>query len=266
MVTMQVPVRAAQASDDAGPAARPAAVEDSNRVVRGGGPRGQTMLRLTRLAAALITVVIGVASFALSFASLYDLARRCEMYSSFAWLWPVTVDGTIVLATMAIVALAEYPDQRSNRRFFWVMLGAAALVSVGGNALHALLPRDVPLNPWLAAAIATVAPLSLLADTHGLAVLWRFRPTQPAEAAAALTAQRVNKWEAVASQLVERGKTKLPVVKVAEILRSVHDLGISHRQVGLEHNVDKGTVGALKAASLEVLQPVQEAPVTAGPT
>ena len=99
-----------------------------------------------------------------------------------------------------------------------------------------------------------MAPLSLLADTHGLAILWRFRPTQPAEAAAALTEQRVNKWEAVAGLIVERGKTKLPVVKVAEILRSVHDLGISHRQVGLEHNVDKGTVGALKAASLDVLQ------------
>src|SRR5271166_1559816 len=120
------------------------------------------------------------------------------MYASFASLWPITVDGTIVLATMAIVALAEYPEQRRNRRFFWVMLGAAALVSVSGNALHALLPRDAPLNPWLAAAIATVAPLSLLADTHGLAILWRFRPTQPAEAAAALTEQRVNKWEAVA--------------------------------------------------------------------
>ena len=69
-------------------------------------------------------------------------------------------DGTIVLATMAIVALAEYPEQRRNRRFFWVMLGSAALVSVSGNASHALLPRDAPLNPWLAAAIATVAPLS----------------------------------------------------------------------------------------------------------
>ncbi len=199
-------------------------------------------------------MVIGVASFALSFASLYDLACRCGMYASFASLWPITVDGTIVLATMAIVALAEYPEQRRNRRFFWVMLGSAALVSVSGNALHALLPRDAPLNPWLAAAIATVAPLSLLADTHGLAILWRFRPTQPAEAAAALTEQRVNKWEAVAGLIVERGKTKLPVVKVAEILRSVHDLGISHRQVGLEHNVDKGRVGALKAASLDVLQ------------
>lgn len=108
-----------------------------------------------------------------------------------------------------------------------------------------------------------MAPLSLLADTHGLAVLWRFRPTQPAEAAATLTAERVNKWEAVAALIVERGNTELPVAKVADILRSVHDLGISHRKVGLEHNVHHGTVGALKGASLEVLESLQLVPAGA---
>jgi hypothetical protein len=132
---------------------------------------------------------------------------------------------------------------------------------VGGNALHALLPRDAPLNPWLSAGIA-MPPLLLLATTHGLAVLWRFRPAQPAEIAAALTAERVNKWEAVAALLVERGKTSLAVDKVADILRFVHDLGMSHRKIGLQHNVHHGTVGALKNASLEVLESL---PLSAAP-
>ena len=79
-----------------------------------------------------------------------------------------------------------------------------------------------------------------------------FPPNSAGEAAAALTAERVNKWEAVAALIVGRGKTELPVAKVAAVLRSVHDLGISHRKIGLEHNVHHGRVDALKAASLEV--------------
>ena len=88
--------------------------------------------------------------------------------------------------------------------------------------------------------------------------MWLFRPAASAEAAAALTAQVVNKWEAVAAVIVERGKTELAVTKVAEILRCVHDLGMSHRKVGLKH-VYHGTVGALKNASLEVLEALQPA-------
>lgn len=221
------------------------------------------VLRWTRTAAALITLAIGVSSFVLSFASLYDLAHRSGVPADLAWLWPLTVDGTILQATMAIIALSGYAEQLRNRRFFWAVLTAAALVSVSGNALHALIPPEAPFDPWLAAGVQMVAPLSLLATTHGLAVIYRFHPQPPAAAAAALTAQRVNKWEAVAAVLVERGRTELPVAKVADILRQTHDLGMSHRKIGLHHNVHHATVGALKNGSLEVLnQSEPPAPVT----
>jgi hypothetical protein len=54
------------------------------------------------------------------------------------------------------------------------LLIASATVSVGGNILHALIAGSIP--PVVAALIATVAPLSLLATTHGLATLTRFNP------------------------------------------------------------------------------------------
>ncbi|HEY2067295.1 MAG TPA: DUF2637 domain-containing protein, partial [Gemmatimonadaceae bacterium] len=108
------------------------------------------------------------------FATLCDLAHRAGYPQHLAWLWPLAVDGTIVQATIAVVALAAYTEQRRNRRFFWYVLTAAAAVSVAGNVLHALLPAELP--PALAAIVACVAPLSLLATTHGLAVLCRFQP------------------------------------------------------------------------------------------
>lgn len=132
------------------------------------------MVRRARRMAVLITGGIAVTSFVLSFSGLRNLAERSGIPSELAWLWPLTVDGTIIQATMAVIAVAAYPSQRSNRRFFWATLIAAASVSVGGNILHAVVTGPVP--PILAAIIATIAPLSLLATTHGLAALTRFNP------------------------------------------------------------------------------------------
>lgn len=139
---------------------------------------GGRSLALTRVAAVLITVGIGAASFVLSFAALRDLATRAGIPGQLAWLWPMIVDGTILQATMAVVALAGHHDQERSRRYFWIVLSSSAAVSVGANALHAVIPGSSPLNPWLAAAIAVVAPVSLLATTHGLSLLIRV-PRRP---------------------------------------------------------------------------------------
>lgn len=139
-------------------------------------PPVPTLVRTARRVAVSATGGIAVVSFVLSFAGLADLARRSGIPGLLAWLWPLAVDGTIVQATVAIVALAAYPAQARNRRFFWAVLVASAAVSVGGNVLHALIVGPVP--PGLSAVIATVAPLSLLATTHGLAVMTRFDPEE----------------------------------------------------------------------------------------
>jgi hypothetical protein len=100
-----------------------------------------SLVRLTRTTAVGVTVVIGIASFVLSFASLCDLAGRTVWPGWLAWLWSVIVDGAIVLATMALVALSAYPEQRGARRYFWALLTVGAAVSVSGNGVHALIPN-----------------------------------------------------------------------------------------------------------------------------
>lgn len=69
--------------------------------------------------------------------------------------------------------------------FFWIVLVAAATVSITGNATQALL-HDTPL-PVVAAAVAVIPPLSLLAAVHGVTVLAR-----------AHTATRTTRWVATA--------------------------------------------------------------------
>jgi hypothetical protein len=78
---------------------------------------------------------IGAARALILWPELVTLGERCSRWPS--RLWPLIIDGTIIPATLGIVALAPYRDQLRNRGFFWVVLGIAARVSVGGNSLHA---------------------------------------------------------------------------------------------------------------------------------
>lgn len=110
------------------------------------------------------TALIDVCAFWLSATTLTDLARRAGIDPLQAWMWPVIVDGMIVVATVAIVALSRHG--RRATVYPWALLIAGALVSVTANCMHALVATDSDLPPVLSASVAAVPPLVLLAATH----------------------------------------------------------------------------------------------------
>ena len=119
------------------------------------------------------TVFIAAGAFWLSFTSLADLARRSGIGTGQAWAWPLIVDGIIVVATVAVVALAGthaswYP---------WALLIGGASVSVTANAIHAVIAADADVPSVLAGAVAAVPPVVLLAITHLTVILTR--PPEP---------------------------------------------------------------------------------------
>lgn len=118
------------------------------------------------------TTLLAVGGFVLSFAALRDLAVRVGMPADLAWLWPLLIDGMIVEATLAVVALA----QRGSRAvwYAWFLLAVGAVVSVGSNGVHAMLTG----HGWAGAAAASVPPVVLLATTH-LTVLLMASPESP---------------------------------------------------------------------------------------
>jgi hypothetical protein len=193
-------------------------------------------LKIARFAATVIMALIAAACFVLSFSSLWDLASRSVSWPRhLAWLWPLIVDGVVVVATIAIRALTRTAaaseegllvdgahggdDQvriqhRRDRAFFWWMLVAAASVSVAGNGLHSLLPAGQPLRPWLSVVIGCIPACALLATTHALQRLSRLKIRSSAGAdgsevvtarAAEVAEQRAGKWHAVAAGIHERG-------------------------------------------------------------
>ncbi|MGO2996133.1 DUF2637 domain-containing protein [Brachybacterium alimentarium] len=125
------------------------------------------------------TVLIGAGAFWLSFTALADLAMRSGIAAGQAWIWPLLVDGLIVVATVAVVAL----DGHRTAWYPWALLIAGALVSVTANAAHAFVTAEATVPGVLAATVAAVPPLVLLASTHLTVVLIRSTRTTSAPAA-----------------------------------------------------------------------------------
>lgn len=139
---------------------------------------GQARWGWAVVSAATGTIGIAAGAFWLSFIALADLAARSGITVGQAWVWPLLVDGLIVVATVAVVAL----DRHRAAWYPWALLIAGALVSVTANAAHALVAADATVPGVLAGIVAAVPPLVLLASTHLTVVL--IRSTTPERATA----------------------------------------------------------------------------------
>ncbi|MBF6368918.1 DUF2637 domain-containing protein [Nocardia puris] len=218
-------------------------------------------MRWARWSAVVIILGVGVAAFRLSFSTLEDLARLAHIPAGDAWLFPVIVDGTILLATAGVLVC---PD-RAERRFFVSVLVVGALVSVAGNSLHAVAAgRDLP--GWAAALVAGIAPISLLADTHGLALLFRAAqrhsvPDLAPEPVPVVVAEPVSAPVATvsASRSRSRGGKRSGGSTADRVARAVvlAAAGRSVAEIAAELGVSQGTVRKyLKPAKPSVVEPV----------
>ncbi|MFB7723141.1 DUF2637 domain-containing protein [Nocardia sp. NPDC056100] len=125
------------------------------------------MLAVRGLAVAAI-LSVGLAAFRLSFVTLRELAVLAGIRPGDAWLFPVIIDITTAIA--AVMALAA-TDPQVRQWFSWV-LGIGTVVSIVGNAVHAIVGTD-RLPVWACAMVAAVAPIALLVDVHGLILILR---------------------------------------------------------------------------------------------
>ncbi|WP_233209573.1 DUF2637 domain-containing protein [Mycobacterium sp. ENV421] len=170
----------------------------------------------SRAVAVAINAAILIASIILSFSSLSDLARRTGSWTGWLpYLWPGIVDGSIVLATVGLLTTRARPDQRRNRQFFWIMLVTGTLVSIGGNAVHAILPTNAPLPPALSFAMACVPPVAILASTHAVQIFWQLntsrrsaspRVARTGESPVQVNQDRGQPWLALAREIHQRGR------------------------------------------------------------
>lgn len=188
------------------------------------------------------TVFIAILAFSLSFRTLTDLARRSGIAGGQAWMWPLIVDGIIVVATVSVVALAGH----KTSWYPWLLLAAGAAVSVTANAVHALVAADPDVPRVLAASVAAVPPLVLLAITHLTVVL-----TRRAKAELPLPAQR--------DQFDETRETETSAPEAAreprELALLMREQGASNKAIASSIGVHPSTVGRWFAACAEIESP-----------
>lgn len=202
-------------------------------------PQGRRLAVVTAITG---TVFIAAGAFWLSFTALADLARRSGIDGGQAWAWPLIVDGIIVVATAAVVALA---GQRRPTWYPWTLLAAGAIVSVTANAIHAVIAADADVPSVLAASVAAVPPLVLLAITHLTVILTR--PTPPGENTAepVLSEHLVPEPESQEpfAVSVETGSVVVPSERRAVAMQLRETEGWSNKKIARHFGVHPSTVG-----------------------
>lgn len=188
-----------------------------------------------RVLAALACVVVGAASFALSFVALRDVAVSLQAVpASLGWLVPIVIDGGVICGSAIIWSLSREQVRRPVFPFLFVAF--LVLVSVVVNAAHA---GPAPL----AKVIAALPPLILLGTLELVASQGRrlgtaagnstARPQATATASATATATATVPTHTTAAHSPTPSPTKPapvttlahhPVAPAVGVLEAVSDL------------------------------------------
>jgi uncharacterized protein DUF2637 len=130
--------------------------------------------RWTYRVSAAGVLVLAAGAFTLSYDALHQLALDSQVRPGLAWLWPVVIDGTIVVALLTVLA-AKRAAARAG--YPWTLAGLFSAASVAFNVAHA------PERP-VARLVFAMAPVALVLTTHLLMQQAGWRPHAPGRPAA----------------------------------------------------------------------------------
>ena len=86
------------------------------------------------------------AAFTLSYDALHQLAPNSRVRPALAWLWPVVIDGTIVVALLTVLAAKR---AAARAAYPWTLAGLFSAASVAFNIAHAPTGRSPSWwSPW----------------------------------------------------------------------------------------------------------------------
>ncbi|WP_433491994.1 DUF2637 domain-containing protein [Nocardia grenadensis] len=250
----------------AGPDASPTVAGQAGAVPPVSPQPARTAWNVAEIVALLSLAAVSIAAFAWSAIALHGVAVMAGIDSRLAWGAPVIVDGPILQAAFALVALnrreqAGVKIPKATRRFFWAELAAAELLSLLGNGVHAWTADGLKLPQLAAAAVAGAAPVAALAVTHALTALMEVPRTPAPQAAPTITAATggnstatLGRHEATPADIEATRPDPEATPSVAdatpdrdsEIWR-LHRQGLSLREIAPIVGVHFGTVGKVVA-------------------
>lgn len=99
----------------------------------------------------ILVFLVALGSFILSYNALYDVAIQNGIAPKLAFIWPLLVDFSLVVFSLAVVTAHLYSESTRKQ---WLLVAIYTIATVLFNCLHA--PDNL-----LARVIATVPPVSL---------------------------------------------------------------------------------------------------------
>jgi len=130
--------------------------------------------RWTYRISAVGVLLLAAAAFTLSYDALHQLALDSHVRPGLAWMWPVVIDGTIVVALLTVLAAKR---AAASTGYPWTLAGLFSAASVAFNIAHA------PDRP-VARLVFAMAPVALVLTTHLLMQQASWRPPTPDHQAA----------------------------------------------------------------------------------
>jgi Protein of unknown function (DUF2637) len=97
--------------------------------------------RWTYRTSAAGVLVLAATAFTLSYDALHQLALDSRVRPALAWLWPVVIDGTIVVALLTVLAAKRAATRAVYR---WALAGLFSPASVAFNRISRLQHRACP--------------------------------------------------------------------------------------------------------------------------
>lgn len=179
------------------------------------------------------TLVIAGGAFWLSFTTLTNLAELAGISTTQSWVWPLIVDGLIVVATVAAVALNPYGWEVAW--YPWALLFGGTLISVAANATHAILTAPTGFPMPIAAVISSVPPLMLLATTHLTVVLTSHTGTS--------TAFPTSRADPTTAEADAEGVLAGDAARLQLEAAQLHQLRWSNRRIARALDVHPSTIG-----------------------
>jgi hypothetical protein len=111
---------------------------------------------ITVLSASTVLVLAGIA-FVLSFYAVRDLAIELGSTPNLAWMYPVIIDGAIIVYSLTVLKKGLHSEKTS---LDWTMIGLATAVSIGLNWAH------VEYSIGVQTVLAIVPPTVLFFTFH----------------------------------------------------------------------------------------------------
>lgn len=188
--------------------------------------------------------VVGLAlgGFAMSYDALHSLAAAQGVPPTLAWLWPLVVDGFIVVASLSVVRAV---GEGRSARYPWLLVLVFSGISIAFNVVHAT-PTPV------ARLVAAVPPTALVLSFELLMRQLRMSVRVTAVRKVSLDQPAVSQEHAISPAAAHNSPLRSPTrakprtVAASPLLEQARELCERHQRSG--HTV----TGAVLAAELNI--------------